>query len=282
MPETAAPPRSTRSVLASTPYRFTQEEYVAMAEAGILAPDASVELIDGHIVEVRPENSFQRIAVAKASERLIRALENLSYFVQTQSTLPLDELNMPEPDLAVLRGEPDDVLRGEPEIVLVVEVADTSLDQDRSVKQALYAERDVSEYWILNLQNRTLEVYWDPGEREYRQRRTLYGNESVVPRFEDTLSFQVEALLPARSKHWWTDVLSRRETGAHSASLQGSIGRHPGLFFCLSDQLGHVLRQPLGVEDDAMLDRVVHTAAALKPAGILVEGEGFPARGRRM
>jgi hypothetical protein len=179
--------------------RFTKEEYFAMAEAGIFDANDSVELIDGHVVEMPAENKPHRVAIAKATDVFIRALDDRPYFVQSQSTLPLDALNVPEPDLAVLRGAPDDVLEGEPEVVLVVEVADTSLERDRSAKQALYAQQGIAEYWILNLQARTLEVYWEPGESTYRQRRTRSEDETVTPRFEEAPSFEIEAFLPARS-----------------------------------------------------------------------------------
>jgi Uma2 family endonuclease len=196
MPEVATPPSSESTV---TPRRFTQEEYFSMAEAGVLGPDDSVELLDGQIVEMSPENSPHRVAIAKASEAFIRALQDRSYFVQTQSTLPLDERNVPEPDLAVLRGTPDDVLEAEPEIALVVEVADTSLDQDRTVKQVLYAQNEIPEYWIVNLRERTVEVYTELGTAEYRQRRTRSENDTVTPLFEEAPTFDVASLLPARS-----------------------------------------------------------------------------------
>jgi hypothetical protein len=170
-----------------------------MAEAGIFDANDSVELIDGHVVEMSPENDPHRVAIMKTSQAFAVALNEKNYAVQTQSTLPLDKINVPEPDLAVLRGAPDDVLEEEPEVVIVVEVADTSLERDRSAKQALYAQRGIAEYWILNLRARTLEVYWEPGESEYRQRRTRTEDETVTPRFEHAPSFDVEALLPARS-----------------------------------------------------------------------------------
>jgi Uma2 family endonuclease len=170
-----------------------------MAEAGVLGPDDSVELLGGQIVEMSPENSPHRVAIAKASEAFIRALQDCSYFVQTQSTLPLDERNVPEPDLAVLRGTPDDVLEAEPEIALVVEVADTSLDQDRTVKQALYAQNEIPEYWIVNLRERTVEVYTELETAEYRQRRTRSENDTVTSLFEEAPTFDVASLLPARS-----------------------------------------------------------------------------------
>ena len=170
-----------------------------MADAGIFGEDDSIELIDGQVVEMSPENTPHRVAIAKSQEVFVRALEGRPYFLQSQSTLPLDEWNVPEPDLAVLRGRPDDVLQREPEVVLVAEVADTSLERDRSVKQALYAEQGIPEYWILNLRSRTLEVYWEPGEGEYRQRRTRSEDDTVTPQFEEGPSFDVEALPPAES-----------------------------------------------------------------------------------
>lgn len=170
-----------------------------MAEVGVLEPDDSVELLDGQIVEMSPENSPHRVAVMKASRAFTLVLEGKDYALQTQSTLPLDERNVPEPDLAVLRGTPDDVLDEEPEVALIVEVADASLDQDRTVKQALYAQNEIPKYWIVNLQERTVEVYTELGTVEYRQRRTRSEDDTVTPIFEEAPTFDVASLLPARS-----------------------------------------------------------------------------------
>jgi len=198
MSTTATQPRSASSPVPA-PRRFTRDEYFAMAEAGIFDSNDSVELIDGHVVEMSPENDPHRVAIAKATDVFIRALNDRPYFVQSQSTLPLGEWDVPEPDLAVLRGAPDDVLEGEPEVVLVIEVADTSLEKDRSTKQVLYAQQGIAEYWIVNLRTRSLEVYWEPGESEYRQRRTWTEDDTGRPRFEEAPSFDVEALLPANA-----------------------------------------------------------------------------------
>ncbi len=197
MPSTVVQSHSESAASVLPQRRFTQDEYFAMAEAGIFGEDDSIELIDGQVVEMSPENSPHRVSIMKGARALIAALDEETYAVQIQSTLPLDGWNVPEPDFAVLRGLPDDVLEGEPEVVLVVEVADTSLDRDRSVKQALYAQQGIAEYWIVNLQDRTLELYWEPGEREYRQRRTWSEDETVTPQFADAPSFEVEGLLPA-------------------------------------------------------------------------------------
>ncbi|PQJ34956.1 hypothetical protein BSZ35_10415 [Salinibacter sp. 10B] len=179
------------------PRRFTQEEYFRMVEVGILDEDDRTELLDGHIVEMVAQNAPHRAAVIKATELLVDRLRAAPYVVQTQSTLPLDCHNVPESDLAVLSGTADDLLEGEPdEIPLIVEVADTSLEKDRTTKLRCYATNGIPEYWIVNLQNDTIEVYREPADGEYRQRETMTRDGSVTPLFDDLLSFEVGVVLP--------------------------------------------------------------------------------------
>lgn len=93
------------------------------------------------------------------------------------------------------------MLDGEPEdIPLIVEVADTTLAYDRTTKLVCYASNDIPEYWIVNLQTHTLECYHDAAGDEYRERRTLEGEETIAPRFDGTLELAVADLLPARSE----------------------------------------------------------------------------------
>lgn len=172
------------------------DEYLQMLEAGILTEDDPVELIHGQIVEMSPENSPHRICIAKLNQILVRELSGTGYFVQPQSTLPLDEYNLPEPDLAVLRGTPDDLMVEELPVALVVEVADTSLERDRTVKQSLYAQADVPVYWIVNLAGREVEVYSDPGEERYREHSTRSESETVALPTQEDQTLAVHDLLP--------------------------------------------------------------------------------------
>lgn len=182
-----------------------------MVEVGILDADDRTELLDGHIVEMVAQNVPHRAAVGKTSKAFQKALVDSNYWVQTQSTLPLDCRNVPEPDVAVLEGTPDDLLEGEPdEIPLIVEVADTSLEKDRTTKLRCYAANGIPEYWIVNLQNETVEVYREPAEGEYRRRETMTWGEAVTPLFDDSLSFEVDALLPQRPSD--EDEASNRES----------------------------------------------------------------------
>lgn len=181
----------------TAPRRFTREEYMRMLEADILTEDDPVELIHGQIVEMSPENSPHRVCIAKLNQSLVRKLGESGCFVQPQSTLPLDAYNLPEPDLAVLRGTPDELMEEELPVVLVVEVAETSLERDRGVKQSLYAEAEIPVYWIVNLAARELEVYSDPGSERYRERRTFEESDAVEIPGEPAGSITVSEMLPA-------------------------------------------------------------------------------------
>lgn len=181
--------------------RFTRDEYFRMAETGVLGPEDRTELIDGYLVEMTAQNAPHRAAVGKVDSQFQRVLEEGDYWVQTQATLPLDCRNIPEPDIAILSGTPDDLLNGEPEEVpLIVEVSDTTLTYDRTEKLVCYASNDIPEYWIVNLQTRTLECYHNPAGDEYRERRTLERGDVVAPRFDDALELAVADLLPGRSE----------------------------------------------------------------------------------
>ncbi|HZR98511.1 MAG TPA: Uma2 family endonuclease [Chloroflexota bacterium] len=145
------------------PRRWTREEYERLGETGVLGPEERVELIDGEIIEVPPQLSRHATGVCLISDAL-RALFRTGFTVRTQLPLGLGDYSEPEPDVAVVRGTPRDFTEAHPTTaVLVVEVSDTTLSYDRDTKGSLYAAAGIPEYWILNLVDRQLEVYHDPG-----------------------------------------------------------------------------------------------------------------------
>jgi Uma2 family endonuclease len=193
-PEVEAAPEPVRQ------RRFTREEYFRMAETGVLGPEDRTELINGYLVEMTAQNAPHRAVIVNGTKLFVDLLRDTDYSVQVQSTLPLDCRNVPEPDFAIFRGDGSDLLDGEPgEIPLIVEVSDTMLTYDRTGKLVCYASNDIPEYWIVNLQTHTLECYHDPAGDEYRERRTLEREDTIAPRFDDTLELAVADLLPARS-----------------------------------------------------------------------------------
>ena len=164
-------------------YRFDVHQYHAMAKAGVLNDDDRVELIDGEIVAmsgIGPEhmatvNSSTRFWVIRLGERAI---------VQIQGAIRLDERNEPQPDVAMLKPRADFYwhrMPGPDDVLLIIEVANTSLRYDRQIKLALYARFGVPETWIANIQARTIEVYSNPVDGEYTERRNFQHGQTVTP-----------------------------------------------------------------------------------------------------
>ena len=142
-------------------HQWTRSEYYKMAEAGLF-DGKHVELIEGQVIEMSPMGSRHRTAVTLSGDAL-RQVFRQGHFVRIQGPLDFGELSEPEPDIAVIAGH----VRDYPEAhsttaVLLVEVAETSLNDDRTVKASLYAKVGIAEYWILNLIDRQLEVHRTP------------------------------------------------------------------------------------------------------------------------
>jgi len=134
-----------------------------MAEAGILREDERTELIEGEIVTIPPA-SPEHAAQTMALYERVRGLFGRGYHVRVQSPLAFGE-SEPMPDLAVVKGKPADYKHAHPTYaVLVIEVAQSSLPYDRTVKTSLYAKAGIPEYWIVDLEHRQLEVYREPIE----------------------------------------------------------------------------------------------------------------------
>jgi Uma2 family endonuclease len=141
---------------------WTRDDYYRLAEAGVFE-GRRVELIKGQIYEMSPQKSKHAVAVTLGEKALRIVFESLGSHVRVQLPLELGEDSDPEPDLAAVSGQPRDYVDAHPATAaLVVEVADTSLEMDRSRKASLYAGAAIAEYWILNLVDQQLEVHRTP------------------------------------------------------------------------------------------------------------------------
>ena len=141
--------------------RWTRSEYDRLVHLGMLH-DEPVELVGGHLVVAEPQGSYHASVLGAASDAL-RALLPHGWLVRIQMPVALDDESEPEPDVAVVPGEWADYRTSHPSRpVLVVEVSESSLSFDREDKGSLYARAGVRDYWIVNLVDRTLEVYRDP------------------------------------------------------------------------------------------------------------------------
>ena len=149
---------------------FTIEEYYRIAAAGVLREDDRVELIEGEILQLNPIGPLHAGTVNHLVGLLARAVGRLAV-VSVQNPLHTDVFGEPQPDLMLLRFRDDDYYGKTPtsdDVLLLVEVADSSLRVDRSVKLPLYAKHGIPEVWIVNLVDKLVEVCRDPGPDGYR------------------------------------------------------------------------------------------------------------------
>jgi Uma2 family endonuclease len=166
-------------------WRFRVDQYHAMIRAGILTEDDPVELLEGWLITKMPKNPRHSVVTQLTREVLARTLPS-GWYADTQEPITTAD-SEPEPDIIVVRGERRHYLDRHPgpqDIALVVEVADSSLQRDRSLKKRLYAAAGIPVYWIVNLLNGQIEIYTDPsgpGEQpDYRQQQS-YDSADTVP-----------------------------------------------------------------------------------------------------
>lgn len=177
---------------------FTAERYLALVNEGLLQADDRVELLAGVIVARPPQSPSHAGYAALVADRLWE-LVGPRACVRAHSPLRLGTHSVPEPDVAVVPGRPDDYLRRHPTAaLLVVEVALASLPQDRLTKAAIYAAAGIPEYWIVNLRDCTLEVLHepDPRLRLYASRRVAAPDEVIALAALPDVRVPVAAILP--------------------------------------------------------------------------------------
>ncbi|MET0533988.1 MAG: Uma2 family endonuclease [Steroidobacter sp.] len=158
-----------------TKHRLTVDDYFLMAEVGVLAPDARVELIEGEIIDMPPMGS-QHGGTGNFLLRRFTAAIGDSAIVSSQSTLVLGRYNAPEPDLMVLRPRADYYRRSNPtadDVLLLVEVSDSTLPYDRKIKAPLYARYRIPEVWIVNLRQLELLRLRQPGSNDCTEIETI-------------------------------------------------------------------------------------------------------------
>ena len=180
-----------------TKHRFTVDEYYRMAETGVLKPGARVELLEGEIIDMAPIGSFH----GGVTNRLIRFFTKLSqdrWLVSAQNPVRLNNHSEPQPDLMLLKPVDDDYTSRHPRpegVFLLIEVADSSLAYDRSEKLPAYGRAGLTEVWILNLNERALEIYREPHFNGYGATSMFYPGEKATPLAFPDVAVEVEELL---------------------------------------------------------------------------------------
>lgn len=181
---------------------WTREEYYKLGEIGLF-DQRRVELIEGVIFEMSPMGLPHANGIGQVDYAL-RSVFGKGWWIRIQLPLALGEHSDPEPDLAVVAGDPSHYKTGHPTMAaLIVEVADTSLKYDQEDKASLYAKAGIPDYWILNLNQRRLEVRREPKPDPsqpfgfgYTQIWYFLVGDTVAPLAYPTATIPVVDLLP--------------------------------------------------------------------------------------
>jgi Uma2 family endonuclease len=150
-------------------HRLTVDEYYRMAELGILAPDARVELIEGEIIDMTPQGSRHADIVARIMRRIVVAVGDAAV-VRCQLPLRLSNRSEPEPDFTIVKERGAHYAAAHPtanDVLLLIEIAHTSFRYDRYVKAPLYARHGIAEVWVIEIEAGRVHVFRAPRDGNY-------------------------------------------------------------------------------------------------------------------
>ena len=174
---------------------WTREEFERLIGFGLFG-DEKLELLEGNIITMSPQGIVHASVNQLLTKRFVRALGDRAE-VRVQLPFAAGDLSRPEPDVAIV--PPGDYVNALPTLAyLLVEVAESSLDFDRTTKARLYAACNIPEYWIINLVNDTVEVYTEPLHGDYGSKRTYRQDERIGLSALSGIGFDVNELLPQR------------------------------------------------------------------------------------
>ena len=176
---------------------FTVDDYYRMAESGILREDDRVELIDGEIIAMAPIGPGHAATVEDLGDRL-RAVLPASARLRSQNPVHLGLRAEPDPDLVIVKRREDGYRTEHPQpadVLLLIEVADSSLVYDRQTKAPMYARAGIPELWIVNLIDRAIEVYRDPSPVGYQTVTVARRGEDLQPLAFPDVSIAVSDVL---------------------------------------------------------------------------------------
>jgi Uma2 family endonuclease len=178
--------------------RWTVQDYHRMSDLGILLPGERTELLSGQITLMAPKGTPHVTSLHLLANSL-RAQLGEAALVRTQDPIQLDDFSEPEPDLAVVQGTVLDYAEHHPrpdQIYLVVEVADSTLKQDCEVKDKLYAQAGITDYWVIDLNKRQLHIFREPTVSSYTRHLILAEPNQASPLGFPNLALLLSEILP--------------------------------------------------------------------------------------
>ncbi|BDI34534.1 hypothetical protein CCAX7_65850 [Capsulimonas corticalis] len=179
---------------------FSRDDYYTMGDIGIFR-DQRVEMIEGAIIEMAPA-SPPHAALTNPLAALLESAFGIGFTIRTQVPMTLGDAtnpSEPEPDVVVATGSWREYLTWHPnqhDIQLIVEISDSTLTYDRTIKARLYSDAHIPEYWIVNLVDTQIEVYRQPTETGYVEITAHRAGDSVEPLLTPGRSIAVDEILP--------------------------------------------------------------------------------------
>lgn len=178
--------------------RYTVAAYFDLVKQGVLDEDDRVELLEGVIVAEPAMDPPHATGIGLVAEALRNAIGTRAH-IRVQTPYIVQPYSAPEPDVAVVPGNVHDYWDHHPTTaLLVVEVSDSSLKQDRLSKSRIYAGSGIPDYWVVNLRDDCVELFRapDPTRRLYGERRTAHRGERITLTALPDVSVAVDDLLP--------------------------------------------------------------------------------------
>jgi len=173
------------------------DEWKRLGEANIFPPGSRVELINGEIIDMAPIGSNHSGQINRLTQFLVSLVSNLAV-VSIQNPLQLGDLSEPEPDLMLLKPNADFYSSQHPQsddVLLLIEVADSSLKFDQNQKLRLYALHNIPEYWLLNLKDSCIEIYRQPHDGLYAEKTILRSGDKITLSQLDNISIEIANIL---------------------------------------------------------------------------------------
>jgi Uma2 family endonuclease len=171
------------SSAANVRHKLSVSDYYRMGDAGILHEDDRIELIEGELIDMAPIGSWHAGIVTQLVS-VLSMMAGTKATISSQNPISLNGHSVPQPDLMVLKPRQDFYKSALPEpadVIVLIEVADSSIDYDRKTKLPLYARNGIKEFWIIDLNAERLERYSQPNETGYGHSETLDKTCSISP-----------------------------------------------------------------------------------------------------
>ncbi len=187
-----------------TQRQFTIDEYHRMGESGILHEDDRVELIEGKIVSMSPIGLRHTACVKRLIKLFSSLVQNNQTLISVQDPLIVNNHNEPEPDIVLLKYLEDCYESKRPsdeDALLVIEVADTSLTYDKTIKVPLYAKSQISDLWIVDLNSNTTQTFRFSNGKTYQEVKTHKNQDAITPLAFPDFSISVSNIFGTKTKY---------------------------------------------------------------------------------